>query len=210
VIAARPARRSDSTDNRLTIESPGSFMPNVTPQNIYTVHNPRNRALMEAMFILGFVQCAREGCRRMRETMQEQSLPEPEFCETDDVGYAEVRVVLRNDIRHRMVWLDTDATAVVGEAVSKTLDSRQIRAINFAAEYGSINASEAMRLLTCNWHTAKKILADLADREIFRHIKKEGHDTKANFVLNVQPEATEPKRVMRKRAKPDGGTQPPK
>lgn len=173
-------------DNKLVIESPGALPATVTPENIYQAHNPRNRALMEALYHLEFVKCAHEGCRRIRDTMKDSLLPAPEFAERDEVGYAEVRVTLRNNIAQRKVWIDSDASAIIGEALSRTLEERELRTINFAAEYGSINASQAMRLLGCNWHTAKAILARLAERQIFMHQKKPGHDTKARFLLNTK------------------------
>jgi ATP-dependent DNA helicase RecG len=56
-------------DDRLEIESPGGFMPFVTPQNIYERHDPRNPNIMEALFFLDRVKCTNEGTKRMRETI---------------------------------------------------------------------------------------------------------------------------------------------
>ena len=46
-------------DDRLVVESPGAFPAFVTPKNIYDMHNPRNPYLMEGMFYMRFVKCAR-------------------------------------------------------------------------------------------------------------------------------------------------------
>ena len=65
--------------DRMEIERPGSFVPPVNEQKIYHTRSSRNHHLMEAMRVLGYVQMAREGTRRIRESMKEFNLPEPEF-----------------------------------------------------------------------------------------------------------------------------------
>jgi ATP-dependent DNA helicase RecG len=90
-------------DDRLEILSPGGFPPTVTPENIYESHHPRNPHFMEAMYYLHFVRCAHEGTRRMRETMIAIGLPKPEFSQKE-IDYSQVKVTLRNDIKHRKVY----------------------------------------------------------------------------------------------------------
>jgi ATP-dependent DNA helicase RecG len=128
-------------DDRLVIESPGAFPPFVTPENIYESHHPRNPHLMNALAFLKFVKCANEGTRRMRDTMAIMKLPQPEFKQRDS-GHAVVRVTLRNDIKHRRVWIDFDASKLIGEGKSSGLTQDEHRAINFVAEHGSINVSQ--------------------------------------------------------------------
>jgi len=50
-------------------------------------------------------------------------------------SYSQVRVTLRNNIKHRKVWIDKDASAVIGEAIFKTLSQDERRVINFVVEY---------------------------------------------------------------------------
>ncbi len=171
-------------DDHLVIESPGGFPPLVTPANIYDVHHPRNPYLMEAMFYLKFVKCAHEGTRRIRDTMQELNLPHPEF-EQKESGNASVRVTLRNNIKQRKVWIDSDASAVVGEKIVKTLSQHERRAINYAAEHGKVNASQVQQLCGLSWKSAKKLLVGLANKNILEHIKrKDGRrDPYAHFIL---------------------------
>jgi ATP-dependent DNA helicase RecG len=143
-------------DDRLVIESPGPFPPTVTPENIYNVHNPRNPHLMDAMFYLKFVKCAYEGARRIRDTMAEMNLPGPEFREKQgDVGHALVRVTLRNNIRQRKVWIDSDAAALVGEAIFATLTPDEKRALNFAVEHGAVTVTQVQRHTARTWTTAR-------------------------------------------------------
>ena len=171
-------------DDRLVIESPGAFPPFVTPENIYESHHPRNPHLMNALAFLKFVKCANEGTRRMRDTMAIMKLPHPEFKQRDS-GHAVVRVTLRNDIKHRRVWIDFDASKLVGEDKSKNLTQDEHRAINFVAEHSSINVSQFQRLTGRSWKSAKRTLKKLTDAEIFTHVHKKGfdRDPEAHFVL---------------------------
>lgn len=175
-------------DDRIEIESPGGFMPTVTPENIYTSHNPRNPKIFDAMQCLGFVVGAREGTRRMRDSMLGMELPSPEFAQREH-NYHSVLVKLRNDYQHRRVWLDSDAINVVGEVVFKTLTQDEKRAINLAAEHGAISVSDLQRLTQKTWHASKKILEGLKAKGILKdrrktNLPKGSKDTAARYFLN--------------------------
>jgi ATP-dependent DNA helicase RecG len=139
---------------------------------------------MNALAFLKFVKCANEGTRRMRDTMAIMNLPQPEFKQRDS-GHAVVRVTLRNDIKHRRVWIDFDASKLIGEARSRDLSQDEHRAINFVAEHLSINVSQFQRLTGRSWKSAKRTLKKLADADIFTHVHKDGsdRDPEAHFVL---------------------------
>jgi ATP-dependent DNA helicase RecG len=169
-------------DDRLVIESPGAFPPFVTPENIYDSHHPRNPQLMNALYYLDFVKCANEGTRRMRDTMEDSNLPHPEF-QQKDTGHATVRVTLRNDIKHRRVWIDFDASKLVGEAKSSGLTQDEHRAINFAAEHESINVSQFQRLTGRSWKSAKRTLSRLVESGIHVHKRDLERDPEAHYVL---------------------------
>lgn len=171
-------------DDRLVIESPGGFPPLVTPENIYDVHHPRNPHLMDAMLYLDFVKAANEGTRRMRQTMSDMNLPMPEFVEKDH-GYAVVRVTLRNDLKHRRVWVDSEASAIVGEALSRQLSQHELRVINWIAENKSINVSQVQRLTEKTWPAARKLLEGLVEKGILEEVRRAWltRDTQARFLL---------------------------
>jgi len=177
-------------DDRLVIESPGGFPPFVTPENIYESHHPRNPHMMNALQYLSFVKCANEGTRRMRDTMQRSNLPHPEFVQKD-VGHSLVRVTLRNDIKQRREWVDSNASHIIGEAKARDLGPDEHRAVNFVAEHGRINVSEFMRLTRRSWKSSKKCLMRLAKAEIFTHVHKRGkdRDPEAHFTLKQPPKA---------------------
>jgi|SRR5271157_5462358 len=171
-------------DDRLVIESPGPFPPFVTPENIYDSHHPRNPHLMSAMYYLDFVKCANEGTRRIRDTMATMNLPVPEF-EQKQSGHAAVRVTLRNNIKHRRVWIDYDASTLVNKDLLPELGQDDHRAINFAAEHESINVSQLQRLTGRSWKSAKRLLQRLAEKGVLHHIHdmRKERDPDAHYVL---------------------------
>lgn len=81
-------------DDRIEIESPGGFLPLVTPETIYEFHNRRNYWLMDALHYLDLVKCENEGTKRMRESMEARGLPPPMF-EQKQINGGTVRVTLR-------------------------------------------------------------------------------------------------------------------
>lgn len=178
-------------DDKLVIESPGGFPPFVTPQNIYTVHHPRNPTLMRAMLYMGLVKEHAEGTKRMRDTMQDMRLPEPQFEQVQSgVGFAQVRVTLRNHIKQRKVWVDSDVSNVLGEALAKNLSPEEKRVLNFVAEHGKINVTQCLRIIPSlpKWHAAKRLLDKLVDKGLLVHNHSDTvlRDNRAHYVL---PEA---------------------
>jgi ATP-dependent DNA helicase RecG len=170
-------------DDRLVIESPGPFLPFVTPENIYDVHHRRNYFLMDAMFYMDFVKCENEGTRRMRDVMIASDLPAPEF-EQKQIGNAFVRVTLRNNQSLRHEWIDKDATDIVGEAMDRLLSVKERRCINFVADHGKINVSEAQRLLSeKTWHAGRTVLQGLVEKGIFEYVSKYERDPNAHYRL---------------------------
>jgi ATP-dependent DNA helicase RecG len=198
-------------DDRLEVESPGGFPPLVTPQNIYDVHKPRNPYLMEALLYLDFVKCAHEGTRRMRDTMTAVSLPAPEFRQVEYATTPLVRVVLRNNVRQRRVWVDADVTAIVGEAVMKDLTEHEKRAINFAAEYGQVSVSEVQRLTQRSWPSAKRLLTKLVVKKILEHHSRNDldRDPQARFMIRSQTPADKLRMMMLRRKRQESIEQNP-
>jgi len=155
-------------DDRLVIESPGGFPPFVTPDNIYDMHQPRNPYLMDAMFYLKFVQMAHEGSRRMRDAMKQMRLPDPIFLQKE-IGNTLVQVILKNDIEHRKLFVDSDAFRALGGAVANSLNEYERRIINFVMENRTINVTQAHELINRRWQYTKKILTALVEKGVLDH-----------------------------------------
>ena len=175
-------------DDKLVIESPGGFPPLVTPENIYTMHHPRNPTLMHAMFYLDLVKEHAEGTKRMRDSMRNVHLPAPQFEQTQSgAGYSAVRVTLRNHIKQRKVWVDSDVTKLLGDALAKNLTPEEKRVLNFVAEHGKINVVQCHRLIPSlpKWHSAKRLLQKLSEKGLLKHVHSDTveRDSRAHYVL---------------------------
>jgi len=175
-------------DDKLVIESPGGFPPSITPDNIYGTHHPRNPHLMDAMFYLDLVKEHGEGTLRMRETMRMMNLPSPEFRQTETgTGAASVRVTLRNNVKQRKIWVDKDATNILGESLAKKLSSDERRVVNFIVEHGRINVKDCLRLTPTlpKWHAAKQLLESMriSGYLIHKHSATVLRDAHAYYIL---------------------------
>jgi ATP-dependent DNA helicase RecG len=150
-------------NDRLQIESPGGFVPPVNENNIYEVRAARNPHLMDALRYLGYVRMAREGTRRMRESMRAYDLPEPIF-QQEAIHGVVVRVTLRNDHESRKRTTDKDVAQYFGVEIWKALAETDITLLAYAYRNRTINVSEAQRLTGRTWSTSKKDLMRLAKR----------------------------------------------
>jgi ATP-dependent DNA helicase RecG len=184
-------------DDRLVIESPGPFPPFVNPANF--THVPRNPYLMDAMYYLDFVKMAHEGTRRMRSSMIDFKLPEPEWKQRDGKGDPEperqhytVVVTLRNDKKQRKVWVDSDVAHILGTRIASTLDEDEKRIVNFIAENDRINVTQAARVTGGRWATTKQLLVSLEDRGIVKRVKRPEliRDAQSFYTLNGPPVST--------------------
>lgn len=165
-------------DDRLMVESPGSFMPSITPENL--VHKPRNTFLMFALREYGEVRCISEGTARIRREMNEANLPAPVFKGTETA----VTVTLHNEIMNRTNSLDNEAYKVLGEALSFSLDQDEKKIVNYVIEHKTINVSDALRILsTTHWHTAKAKLSRLEKRRILIYHTTKLRDPNAYYEL---------------------------
>jgi ATP-dependent DNA helicase RecG len=97
--------------------------------------------------------------------MQAMNLPKPTF-EQKEISAGLVRVTLQNDIRHRKVWVDKDVSEILGFSISSSLNETEKRIVNFIAEHENISVSQTQRLTGKSWHTCKKILKGMEERNI--------------------------------------------
>ena len=144
---------------------------------------------MDAMFYLGFVKFANEGTKRIRDEMLARNLPAPIFQQKEIAGGYSVRVTLRNNYKQREPWVDSDVSAILGEAISRSLTPEESRAVNFVARHGQIDVSQLHGLVSSTvktWHTCRKILMGLAEKDIleYRHRTDIQKDPKGHFVLH--------------------------
>jgi ATP-dependent DNA helicase RecG len=176
-------------DNRLEIESPGGFMPQITADNIVGTHRPRNLFLMLALREYGEVRCIAEGTRRMVAEMQNAKLPPPEY-KQERAGSLNVVCTLRNNVADRSNSLDSEAYKKLGEAIAFGLKPEERKIVNFVMQHGKMNVSDALRIMkTTRWHTAKHALDGLVDRgALDRHGSGKPRDPHSYYSL-AQPKS---------------------
>jgi predicted HTH transcriptional regulator len=141
--------------------------------------------MMEGLHYLDITKAANEGVRRIRTQMLSLNLSSPEFSQTEISG-SKVRVVLRNNIKLRRIWVDSDVSALVAAAIAKSLTENEKLILNFIAMHGSINVSDAQRLTGTYWKAAKEMLLTLERKKLLEYHKrpaKGGKDTHARWTL---------------------------
>jgi ATP-dependent DNA helicase RecG len=176
--------------DRLEIESPGGFVPPVNEKTIFDVRAARNHHLMDALRYLGYVRMAREGTRRIRESMKEFNLPEPQWKQEALHGVV-VRVTLRNDHMGRKRATDTDVAHHFGVDVWKLLQEHEIKILAYAFRNISIQVSEASRLTGRTWHTTKKDLDKLTrNGQLVFHPGEYERDPKAHYTIATNGRAS--------------------
>lgn len=151
--------------DRLEIESPGGFVPPVNEKTIYSARSTRNYHLMDALRFLGYVQMAREGTRRIRQSMKDYGLPDPVFKQEALHGVV-VRVTLKNDHETRKRATDRDVAQFFGVELWKTLQEHEVKIAAYAFRNGTIQVSEASRVTGRTWQTSKKDLERLTRKGI--------------------------------------------
>lgn len=167
--------------DRMEIESPGGFVPPVNEKTINYTRSSRNHHLMDALRYLGYVRMAREGIRRIRESMQQYRLPEPKFTQEALHGVV-VRVVLRNSNRERAS--DKAVAEHFGVEVWKNLTEAEIKIAAFAFRNGNIHVLDAQNLTGQTWHTSKKTLERLVRKKVLLFEPgKFVRDSRARYVL---------------------------
>ena len=168
-------------DDRLEVESPGGFCPPVNAKNIYQVRASRNPILMNALYRLGITRMAREGTRRMRDSMREWQLPEPTF-EQESIHGVLVRVTLENHKELRKRVLDKDVVEHFGLNIWKVLSENEKVVAAYAFRNNTVNVSEALRITDSTWKTAKNILERLKNRKLLEFMPGEySRDPKAHY-----------------------------
>lgn len=173
--------------NRMEIESPGGFVPPVNEQNLYQTRAARNHHFMDAMRYLGYVQMAREGTRRIRESMENYSLPDPVFKQETLHGVV-VRVTLFNDHITRKRASDRDVAVYFGVEVWRTLQEHEIALAAHAYRSRIIHVSDASRITGRTWATSKKDLERLARKGVLEYVGGNyTRDSKAHYRLVERP-----------------------
>jgi ATP-dependent DNA helicase RecG len=133
-------------DDRLEVISPGGLPGYITVDNIVDEHFSRNPRVVSGLYQWGYIEELGLGIDRMIEDMVQAGHPPPEFKATP---YS-FTVTLRN-VRQRRVMPQWE----------RSMNERQLKALNFVREKGSITNSDYQTL--CPHVTSETLRLDLKD-----------------------------------------------
>ncbi len=144
-------------DDRLEVISPGGLPGYITIDNIVDEHFSRNPRIVGGLFQWGYIEELGLGIDRMIEDMVQAGHPPPEFKATP---YS-FTVILRN-VRERRA---------APAAWERSMNERQLKALNYVREQGSITNREYQALCpSASSETLRLDLKDLVDRGILLRI----------------------------------------
>ena len=153
-------------EDRLEIWNPGPLLSDLDPALLRIDPHPsrrRNEIVAEIFYTSGLIERWGTGTVRMIKACREQDLPEPEFVNNEGGGF---KVVFRKD-------------RFSPEQLKRMeLNDRQIQAVVFLKEGGSISNSEYQDLTGAEKRTSSRDLTDLVDRGILERVGATGHGTK--------------------------------
>jgi ATP-dependent DNA helicase RecG len=152
-------------EDKIVVESPGSFLPPTTAETVFDAHNPRNPHTMWALYYFDFVQCAFEGTRRMRDMMREANLPDPIFVQRT-TGTFQVSVTLENDAEHRKQFVRTEAAADINPDIYASLSESEKMIVNYLADRDRVNVTDAGLVIGLDWRRTKITLDKLESKGV--------------------------------------------
>jgi ATP-dependent DNA helicase RecG len=143
-------------DDRLIVWSPGGLPTGISIEDLYKPHSSvlRNKGIGEIFYDMGWIEQWGSGIDKMRKACSKAGIPEPQFEE-----YQGFRVIFRKDI-------------YTEEYLRKMgLNERQIKAVMYVKEKGSINLSSLKTVVPgVSEKTLYRDLQNLVKKGVFTEI----------------------------------------
>lgn len=154
--------------DKLMIMNAGKLPPEVPVEKLKTNHlsKPRNTLLAEVFYSAGFIELWGQGTIKIMDNCLEQGLPEPDFNEENGV----MTVTFYKDR-----WNEENLKRL-------GLNNRQIKAIVYMKEKGSITNKEYQELTGISKPMSTIELRKLVEKNIFQRVGKTGRGTR--YLLN--------------------------
>jgi len=151
-------------DDRVIFWNPGGLPTGLTEKDLYREHpsKPRNRLIAEVFHLAGYVEKWGSGTLRILRAFEEAKLPRPEFKE----AFGGFQVVFYRD------WLAEERLRELG------LNERQIKAVLYVRDKGSITNRKYQELFNVSKPTASRELKELVDKGVFERIGVKGRSVK--------------------------------
>lgn len=150
-------------DDQLWLWNAGGLPPGIRIEELSTKHNskPRNKLLAEVLFKASVIEAWGIGTVNMIGLCERQGLPSPEFKE-EQGGFS---------LRFYKDRFNEDALRKMG------LNARQVKAVLYVKEKGSITNEQYRKHLQISERTATRDLADLRELDILEQIGTTGKGT---------------------------------
>jgi ATP-dependent DNA helicase RecG len=142
-------------DDRLQIWNDGSLVEGLTVEMLKQNHpsRPRNRLIADACLKGGYIEAWGTGIPKIIDTCKSAGLPEPEICE----AFGGFQITIFKDRYNEASLRKMD------------LNERQIKAVLYVKEKGSITNSEYQKLNDVGKTTATEELGNLTDKDLLFH-----------------------------------------
>lgn len=166
-------------DDRLEILSPGKLPNYVTLENLKTNRFSRNPKIARVMSEFGWVKEMNEGVKRIYEEMNNYFLDDPTFSEPNSNS---VLLTLKNNIIMRRLRRDENISENWDKLWS-TLSEYERKAITLAYSNDKITPALFAKYINRSTVSARKVLRDLVDKEIFSWYGTSKTDSKQYYTL---------------------------
>lgn len=150
-------------DNRVEFWNAGTLPASLTPELLYQEHDsiPRNRKIAETFYNMGLIERWGTGTTRMAEQLRAENLPLPDFHS--------------NNGRFRLIFHKNIFTKEMLQKLG--LSMRQIQAVLYVKEHGSISNTEYQAITKISKATATRDLMFIKEKNIFITEGKTGRGT---------------------------------
>lgn len=135
-------------DDRIEIWNPGRLLPGITIDDLYKKEHKsvvRNKLIAQVFYDIGYIEKYGSGTIKIVDLCRRHGLPSPEFKEV----FGGFSVIFRKDIYTEEYLRNLG------------LNERQIKAVMYVKERGSINLS-----------SFKTIVADVSDKTLYRDLQE--------------------------------------
>jgi ATP-dependent DNA helicase RecG len=147
-------------DDKLIIWNPGTLPDELSLEQLKTEHasHPRNKNIADIFFKAGYIEAWGSGIARMMEACIKAGLPEPDIKETEGgIQITFLKDIFTEDFLNKL-----------------NLNPRQVKAVLFVKEFGSISNSKYQEINKVSKPTATRDLQELNKKEILENKGKKG------------------------------------
>ena len=154
--------RVDMYEDRLEINSPGDLPSLVTVENIKYTRYSRNPNIARVLSEFGWVRELNEGVNRIYEDMNSYFLDAPAYSEPRMT----VKLVLRNNIEHRVHHISDYAQSAVSSADWSKMDEIEKKIVVYLSSRMDVKTKELAQYLNRSHQTVVKRLNALMQKGI--------------------------------------------